>query len=248
MKVLDETGSTNDHAKSLVMSGAEEGLVVVARCQRCGRGRYGRSWCSPPGGLYVTFVIRPRLSVEMAPLLGLLVGCAVVAAVERTTGINIRLKWPNDLQVRGRKVGGILSELVVNEGRSPLVLVGLGLNVNTPVGDLPPEIQSLATTLLQESGMTTDLDRLLAAICEDIDLRLSQVDSEKSYRMIIDEWKRVSDTLGRTVRVKLPEGDLVGMAVDIIADGSLVLQVSAGERVTIRYGEVTQLRDMSDCR
>ncbi len=244
--LLDETDSTNDHARSLVLDGAEEGLVVVARRQRAGRGRYGRHWSSPQGGLYATFVIRPRLSAELAPMLGLLVACAVVDAVRHITGILIRLKWPNDLLIRGLKVGGILSELIFNKAHQPFALVGLGLNVNTHVRDLPLAIQGLSTSLLDESGTDTDLNQLLIEICERIDVRLRQVGSEQSYRMILDEWKSLSDTLGRMIRIERPEGALVGKAVDIDDSGSLVVQVCPGEYQIVRYGEVFHLRDKTD--
>ena len=143
--------STNDLAKELAVQGAPEGTVVVAEAQTGGRGRLGREWDSPPGvGLYVSLVLRPMLPPMELPQITLTTAVAVVRAVRRVAGVAPGIKWPNDLLLNGKKLGGILTEMETESDRIRHVVVGLGLNVNNP--GFPPELAATATSLTLTAG------------------------------------------------------------------------------------------------
>ena len=131
--ILPVTDSTNSHAVTLAESGAPHGTVVCADAQTGGRGRFGRTWESPPGlNLYVSLLLRPPVEPAQAPQLTLVTAVALAAAVEASTGLSARLKWPNDLYLGGRKAAGILAEMSADADRLRHVVIGAGLNVNAP--------------------------------------------------------------------------------------------------------------------
>jgi BirA family biotin operon repressor/biotin-[acetyl-CoA-carboxylase] ligase len=138
---VNQTESTNALARIMVERGLGEGLVVIADLQTQGRGRHSRTWHSPLGGLYFSIVLKPRIADENAPLLGFLTACAIATGLHEVLGLEVSLKWPNDILVGERKLGGILSETVSTNG-SLLVVIGVGINQNAKREDLPAEIQS----------------------------------------------------------------------------------------------------------
>jgi len=228
--------STNDYAKELGRREAPEGTLVVAEAQEAGRGRLGRTWASPAGvGLYVSLLLRPPLPPLELPRLTLTVAVAVARALERTTGVRPGIKWPNDLLLEGRKLAGILTELETEAERIRYLVVGLGLNVNTPV--FPPELADTATSLYLATGRPHSRIRLLQAWLEDFEA-LYELFLARRFPEILAEWKARTVTLGRPARVRQGERELCGLAVEVDSDGALVLQVSGGERVRVTSGEL----------
>ena len=238
LRVVAETGSTSSDLAALASAGAGEGTVVVADHQVVGRGRLDRAWLSPPGtGIAVSMLFRPAVPVAHWPWLPLLTGVAVVAAVKTASGISPGLKWPNDVVVAGRKLAGILAEVVpVGDGA---LVVGIGLNVSTAAADLPPTGTSLA--LCGAPGV--DRVELLAAV-------LSAVEREYgAWRRTGGDtgaagaaYRPLCTTLGATVRVTVPSGaDVTGVAVDIDAHGRLVVRTDTGAR-TLSVGDVVHVR------
>jgi BirA family biotin operon repressor/biotin-[acetyl-CoA-carboxylase] ligase len=182
--------STNLEARRLVSGAAllTSPRLIVARTQTAGRGRQGRSWASPHGGLWCT-LLWPAAPRRAAPIeaLGLRIGVACTMVVARAaarggTGAehDVRLKWPNDVLIRARKVAGILTE-IVGPAQSPFILVGVGINANFHATDLPPELRERATTLLDLLGEPIDLDGLLADLCASLSeaLRAPGLDKAK---------------------------------------------------------------------
>src|SRR3974390_728502 len=146
-----KTDSTNRVAMELAYAGEEEGAVVLAEEQTAGRGRAGRKWHSELGtGIYVSLLLRPRLSPVQAPLLTMLAGLSLHSTILAHTDLNTELKWPNDVLVRGKKLGGILTEMHAEPSQVRFVIVGIGLNVNQE--KFPAELTSIATSLRKESG------------------------------------------------------------------------------------------------
>src|SRR5208337_1599069 len=142
---------TNHVAMELGYAGEPEGAVVLAEEQTAGRGRAGRSWHSERGtGIYITLLLRPKLSPVQAPLLTMLAGLSARAAIQAQTGLSAELKWPNDLLLGGAKLGGILTEMHAEPTAVRFVVIGLGININQE--KFPAEIASLATSLRKESG------------------------------------------------------------------------------------------------
>jgi BirA family biotin operon repressor/biotin-[acetyl-CoA-carboxylase] ligase len=226
-------GSTQDLARELARAGAAEGTVVLAGRQTAGRGRLGRSWISPRGGLYLTVILRPP--TQHLKALVIIAALAVARAVERLTGLQTSLKWPNDVLVAGRKVSGILSESeLVGEGVS-YVLVGIGVNVNADMAGYG-QAAPLATSVMTELGREVSREALAAAILNEFEALYL---AAQAGQPIDEEWRARLGMLGKEVRVHFGEQVEEGLAEDVDRDGSLVLRRADGSRVTIAAGDVT---------
>ena len=237
---MNQTESTNVLARIMVEGGLGEGLIVVADLQTQGRGRHDRKWHSPLGGLYFSIVLKPRITDEAAPLLGFLAACAIVTKIREVLGLEVSLKWPNDILVGKRKLGGILSETVSTNG-SLLAVIGIGINQNVKKEDLPSELQDDTTTILTEIGRETSRETLISAIISGIDSRLGQVESDSSFGSILDEWTSHSSTIGRSVRVRDGSKIIEGLAIGIGPDGSLKVEDSRGHVKRILIGDISHL-------
>jgi BirA family biotin operon repressor/biotin-[acetyl-CoA-carboxylase] ligase len=252
------TGSTNADVLALARDGAPEGVVVVADHQSAGRGRYDRTWVAPPGGsLLLSVLLRPPSRVASATTMTTAV--AMAEAVEEETGVSPGLKWPNDLVVGGqggeRKLAGILAEAdwpasaTISAGwREPseheraVVVVGVGLNVSWPQDDeTVRDVADTAAALNWMTSMPIDRVALLVAFLRHLDRSYGQLVSGGPLTAM-DEWRRRSATLGRRIRLDLGPDDVEGMAVDITADGHLVVETLGGRRRTFAVGDVIHLR------
>ncbi len=228
--LVDTVDSTNSIAKGLIGRGASEGLVVVAENQLSGRGRQNRQWHSPVGGLYMSVTLKPRLSPEKTPLFGLLSACAAAEAVREMTGLQVRLKWPNDIMLGERKVGGILSEVVSVGERICGIVIGIGINQNTSPSRLPDEIRESATTMLSELGHETSREELAYRTINAIDRRVANVETLSSFSPVLDEWLKTNTTVGRQIRVHEGTNVIEGTAVGVSPLGSLRVKTATGEK------------------
>lgn len=204
--------STNDVARDLAGDGAGEGTAVLAVEQTAGRGRLGRPWVSPPGGLYLSVVLRPPLATDRWPLLGIAVAVGAAEGVEPASGVPIALKWPNDLLAGGRKVGGILVEAA--EG---FAVAGIGINAGPPGAAPHPDAASLHV----------DLPGLVVAVFSGVEQAIDLLYADPPS--VLARWRARSATLGRHVRV-LGAEVVEGIAEDIDGDGALVLRTASGMR------------------
>ena len=218
-----ETASTNDDARALAIEGAPHGTAVFAERQTQGRGRAGRSFASPAGGLYLRVVVRPTAPTEAWTLLPLLAGAAAACEL-RERGFPIELKWPNDLVIGGRKLGGVLVESRL--GRDAFAIVGIGLNVR----GVPPDV--LDATCLAEHGVAPDPRALAEKIRSAILARVARLDIDGPPR-VLPEARALCGTLGR--RVQTEKG--AGIALDVADDGALVVEMQ-GSPVRIVAGDV----------
>ena len=238
-----ETGSTNADAVALSRAGEPEGIVVVADHQSAGRGRRGRSWEAPPGaGLLVSILLRPP--PEAVDACTMAVAVAAAEAVEEVAGFSPRLKWPNDLVWPGdgsrddRKLAGILAEADLPAGG---VVVGIGINVSWP-DELPPELADIAVACNHITGAEVDRVDLLVALLRRLDGWYGALASTRDAGPLRAAWRERSATLGRQVRVDLGSDDVIGTAVDVTAEGHLVVETEAGDRQTVAAGDVVHLR------
>ena len=223
----DETGSTNDDARALALSGAPDGTAILARRQTKGRGRAGRAWASPEGGLYLSVVLRPALAPHKWSLLPLAFGAAVVDAL-RARGHAVDLKWPNDVLLRGRKVGGILVES--RGGADPFVIAGLGLNVAAA-----PELVDGAAGLAMEGPLRVVAEELVAAL-----VSATRSLERDGPAPTLERVRATCVTLGKHVEWEKGEG----LAIGIADDGSLVVeQAGVAHRVVAGDVRVRQALD-----
>ena len=234
---VDGTGSTNADAMALARDGAPEGIVLVADHQTAGRGRLGRTWQAPAGAsLLTTVLLRP--SPDVAEVVTFAVALAMADGVEVVTGgaVRPRLKWPNDLTVDDRKLAGVLAEADWHDG-VVAVCVGVGVNCNWP-DDVPHELRGTLVAINHLTGGEVDRRALLDAFLHALGDRYDGLDRAALFA----DWRARSATLGRDVRVDVG-GDIVeGSAVDITAEGHLVVETGEGRR-TFAVGDVTHLRN-----
>ena len=240
----ETTGSTNADALEWARRGAPHGAVVVAGQQTAGRGRWGRSWRSEPGrSLLFSVILRPPPASANVGLLMTVLGLACVDAFERLDDLAVRLKWPNDVIVSGRKVAGILVESHGTLGIDAVV-AGVGVNVDWPADLLPPDIRATATSLMTELSpdeLPTRAD-LLALILVAIETGYARWLDPSSWDGIIERANTVSAVVGRRVTIGYAGGGTTaGTAVGIRADGRLEL-AQEGRTVAIDAGEIVQIR------
>lgn len=224
-----EVTSTNDIAARLADTGAAEGTVVAADAQTAGRGRHGRVWISPPGaGLYVSLVLRP--DPETLGLLTLAVGVAVSEGIERATGLETHVKWPNDVYVGDRKVAGILAEAGAGQSGAPYVIVGVGVNVTAAA--YPPDVASRATSIEVELGRTVDRGLLLATSLAALADRYAGL-QRRRHADVLAAWRgRAALTFGRRVEWDAAGSRRRGVAEDLDERGALLVRTESGiERI-----------------
>jgi BirA family biotin operon repressor/biotin-[acetyl-CoA-carboxylase] ligase len=242
LQVLAEVGSTNDVAMTAGRDGEPEGLTVLADRQTAGRGRRGRHWASAPGvGLYLSVLLRPSLPPRHMPLIGLLAGLAVADAFEEVAGLCPGLKWPNDVQLRGKKVAGILPELAADGPSESHVVLGIGLNLNHHAADFPQEVRGEATSLLLETGRAYHRGVVAGAVLNALD-RWYQRFCGWEFPAILATYRRRSATLGRRVEVREEGEHWRGEAMDVDPDGALLVRVPAGVVRRVLAGDVS-IRD-----
>lgn len=230
--------STNRTARALAEAGEPEGAVVIAEAQTGGRGRLGRRWVSPSNlNLYVSFVLRPRLDPADSAKITLLAAVAVADTLEDHVSGAPRIKWPNDVLVRGRKVAGILSELACEPGRTLFVIVGIGVNLNFPRALMPPEIRDLATSVLEEAGGPVDRVVFTRSLVRNLEKRYIELE-ERGFDAIARSWNAYARMEGRWVRARTTEEDLVGRVRELDGDGFLVLECRDGRTERVVSGDV----------
>ncbi len=239
--IFKETDATNRQAKILAARGEAEGTVVAADAQTDGRGRISRSWFSPAGqNIYMSIILRPPMAPAQAPRLTLMSAVAV-AQVLQSAGLNVRIKWPNDILINSRKVAGILTEIGTEMDRVDWVVVGLGLNVNTPAEKMPPEIQQNATSMLMEKGRPFERAALLCVLLENFETRYEQLKAE-GFGPIMDQWRRMTDIIGQKVFVDVMDRRHYGTVTAVDDDGVLILEDDHGQTHRIFSGDVTRVR------
>jgi BirA family biotin operon repressor/biotin-[acetyl-CoA-carboxylase] ligase len=237
----DDIGSTNDAASAIAQRGGAEGTVVAANAQTAGRGRLGRVWASPPGaGLYVSTILRP--SAQALPLLTIGAGVALAAGLEAGTGLRVELKWPNDLVVGRRKLGGILSEAVsLAAGGAPTVdrvIVGFGINLLSAA--YPPDIETRATSIEGELGRPPDRGLVLAECLAAFAATYDALQRGDAARVTAAWRARAARHLDRHVEWDDGAGRMRGVAHDIDATGALLVRVG-NQLVRVISGEVRWL-------
>ncbi|MCY3923571.1 MAG: biotin--[acetyl-CoA-carboxylase] ligase [Chloroflexi bacterium] len=238
---LVQTTSTMDDARRLAEAGAPHGTVVVADEQTAGRGTKGRIWVSPPGqSIHTTLIVRP--DIEQLKRLSIVSPVATTDAVRETTLLEPTIKWPNDIQMEHRKMGGILIEAEWRDGKPSYALIGIGLNVNFDPAPWATQIDRPATSLMIELDARQQREPVFAALLNAFEHRYLQAGTSELH----DLWVSRLNTLNQQVTVTLATGEAVqGTAVAVDDAGALIVQTETGEQRTFIAGEVT-LREATD--
>jgi BirA family biotin operon repressor/biotin-[acetyl-CoA-carboxylase] ligase len=238
-----KTCSTNDAGLRLAELRAPEGLVVTAEEQTGGRGRLGRSWHSPAGaGLWFSVILRPNLPVSGAQALTFLGAVSTAYAIRAMYGIPVALKWPNDIMLEGRKLGGVLTELAAESDLIRHAVVGVGLNVNVTRPGFPAAIRDTAASLRTIMRRRIPRVPLLRRILLEMDRRYAELVSSGSGAALVAEWRELTPMIGSIIRVShfghVREGTVAG----VDPDGALLLRSPSGVVDRLLAGDVTVLR------
>ncbi|MBI1811408.1 MAG: biotin--[acetyl-CoA-carboxylase] ligase, partial [Nitrospirae bacterium] len=269
--------STNTLAMELAEKGGHHGThgtVVIADRQIKGKGRLGRTWFSPPqGNIYMSVIVRPEIEPKDATLLTIMSAISCARAVRNLTGIEVQIKWPNDLMVSERKLGGILTEMKSDQDRIVFAVIGIGINVNAHLDAFPSEVRAVAASVIEELNNPLSLTQksthppfikggqggikeggaggfekseisrtlIIAAILSELE-RWFKVLIKGGRIQLINEWKKLSSTLGRKVKVVSGKDMFSGIAEDIDDEGMLILRLPSGGLKKISAGDVIMLR------
>jgi BirA family transcriptional regulator, biotin operon repressor / biotin---[acetyl-CoA-carboxylase] ligase len=233
------TDSTNTRAKELASQGASEGVLVIAEEQAQGRGRLDRPWFSPGGeNICASLIMKPSLPPQTASRMVLLVAVAAAEALSDATGIKATVKWPNDILVSGRKIGGILLEMAVEMDAIDYVVVGVGINVNSAAEQFPEEIRRKTTSVLIETGKPFSRVLLLCRFLEFLENGYNTF-REAGFASILTRWKALTDMVGKQASIRTINGLYNGVIVDMDHNGFLILRDNQGGEMRLFSGDIT---------
>lgn len=247
VEVHEALASTQDRARELARAGTPDGTLVVAGVQTGGRGRLGRHWGSPAGGLWMSLVLRPEFGASLAPRITQTAAVGVAKALWEV-GVETRIKWPNDLLANGKKVCGILAESSArhaggpaNNRRLDYAILGVGMNANLDPADLGVRDREI-TTIRSELGHDLDLLDLLRALLTNLAVEMGRIGD---FGAVLDEWRNLNCTLGENVRVRRFGETVEGRAVDLTSEGALLLAAPQGT-IEVFEGEIEHLAQGRD--
>ncbi len=235
-----ELESTNIAAKEKALHRAEgmsEGTLIITERQSAGKGRLGREWFSPAGGIWLSIILYPQLSPSYISRITLMTAVAAVKAIEICTQIEPQIKWPNDILINEKKVCGILTEMSAELDIINWVVVGIGVNVNIDHQRFPEDIQANTISLKEVSGEEVLRVKLAQTFLQEFEKYYEKL-KRKEFSSILKEWKLYSHTLGKKIRVDMGERIITGEAIDINEEGALILKKEDGELIKIISGTI----------
>lgn len=235
--IFNEVMSTNTIAKFLSMNGVGNGAVVISEKQTKARGRSGKNWESPLGGVWLSIILNPNVNHSKIPLITLATGVAVENTLKRIGVKNAEIKWPNDILIHGKKVCGILTEAITSFNTIESVIIGVGIDANIIIENFPEELRENMTTLNDEIGEKVDENLLIKLFLEEFE-KISEQFINEEYETILKEWRKNSYTIGKIVEVHEPfSKPYDGYVLGISRDGSLVVEKIDGTLEKVISGE-----------
>ena len=235
--VYKEVKSTNTVAKFLAMNGAENGSVVLSEKQTEARGRSGKAWASPIGGIWLSIIVKPKVDYSKLPLITIATGVAVAKAIEKTGIKNAEIKWPNDILIHDKKVCGILTEAVTQFNTIDSVIIGVGIDANIDITDFPEELQDGTTTLADELGRKEDENVLIKLFLEEFE-KIGEQFNNGEYEEILKEWRKRSYSIGKIVEVREPfNKNYDAYVIGIGKEGALIVEKIDGTLEKVISGE-----------
>jgi len=233
-----EVDSTNNFAKKLAKQGAEEGAIVIAETQTSGRGRLGRRWKSPKGGIWLSIILKPKLELKEIIKVNLLAAVAVSKTIGEELKLTAEVKWPNDVLINRKKVCGILAETVSEKDKAKYVIVGIGVNANFDLSALPEELRTTASSLKEILGMEIDRERFICSLLKNFEFYYEAI-KEENFKLILNYWRSLSCLLGCRVRIYENGEKYEALATDIDENGYLIVKLDDGTVKKIFSADVT---------
>lgn len=232
------TTSTNALAKELASRGAKEGTLFIAEEQTEGRGRMGRDWLSPAGkNILISLILRPYLSPIQISYITMITSLSVAKTIRSLTPLEAGIKWPNDIMIRGRKVGGILTEFSAEQDQVIYVVVGIGVNVNFDP-TIYPEIADTATSIYLELGQQFPRLKFLLVLLQELEKGYKELQAGRGS-FILKEWRDSLMMLNKEVRIISGKETIEGMAEDVDEQGALILRLASGQPIKVYAGDVS---------
>ena len=235
--VFEEVTSTNTVARFLSMSNIADGSVIISEKQTAARGRSGKSWESPLGGVWLSIVLNPHVDHSKLPLITLATGVAVAKTLEKIGVENPEIKWPNDIMINGKKVCGILTEAIAKFNTIENVIIGVGIDANLDIEEFPEELKSGTTTLEKELGRKGSENLLIKTFLEEFE-EISELFDHEGYEEILKEWRKRSYSIGKIVEVREPfNKNYDAYVLGISREGALVVEKIDGTLEKVISGE-----------
>ena len=235
--VFNEVSSTNTVAKFLSMHNIDDGTVIISEKQTKARGRSGKAWASPIGGVWLSIVLNPHVDHSKLPLITLATGVAVAKTLEKIGVENPEIKWPNDIMINGKKVCGILTEAVTKFNTIESVIIGVGIDANLDLNEFPEELQEGTTTLEKELGRKGNENLLIRTFLEEFE-EISELFDHEGYEEILKEWRKRSYSIGKIVEVREPfNKNYDAYVLGISREGALVVEKIDGTLEKVISGE-----------
>ncbi|WP_458455963.1 biotin--[acetyl-CoA-carboxylase] ligase [Methanobrevibacter sp.] len=235
--VFKEVSSTNTVARFLSMHDVPDGSVVISEKQTAARGRSGKAWESPLGGVWLSIVLNPHVDYSKLPLITLATGVAVAKTLEKIGVENPEIKWPNDIMINGKKVCGILTEAITKLNTIENVIIGVGIDANLDIEEFPEELKAGTTTLEKELGRKGSENLLIKMFLEEFE-EVSELFDNEGFEEILKEWRKRSYSIGKIVEVREPFNKTYDAYVlGISREGALVVEKIDGTLEKVISGE-----------
>lgn len=237
-----EVDSTNEVAKRLAQEGAPEGTVIIAERQRKGRGRRGKQWISPIGGAWISIILRPNTLPINAPQLTFTAGVAAAETIKKEYGLEIGIKWPNDILIENKKVCGILTEISTEKNSIDYIIAGIGIDANVDLDLLPPELREETTSLKTELEEEISRMLLVRKFLENFEAMYNEF-NQGNFQKILKKWRKYSKTIGSNVEIRKGTEIIKGEAVGVNREGALILELKDGSLRKIISGECRHVNE-----
>lgn len=235
--VFDEVKSTNTVAKFLAMNNVENGSVVISEKQTDAKGRSGKTWESPLGGIWLSIILQPHVDYSKLPLITLATGVAVAKAMEKIGIKSAEIKWPNDIIINNKKVCGILTEAVTQFNTIKNVIIGVGIDANVDIAGFPEDLKEGTTTIKEELGRKENENTLIRLFLEEFE-KIAELFNHEGFEEILKEWRKRSYTIGKIVEVREPFNKYYdGYVVGISKEGALIVEKIDGTLEKVISGE-----------
>lgn len=229
--------STNSIAKFLANHDAKEGTVLISEIQTNARGRLGKKWEAPEGGVWMSLILRPQVPPARIGLITLATGVAIAKSI-RSLGVDARIKWPNDVLIHGKKISGVLTEVNATFNEIDWIVVGIGIDSNLKLEDFSEDIRIGTTTLTEELPSKVDANELIAVFLNEFE-KVYQLYKDGEIETILKDWRNLADTIGKYVNITQTGGKITqGYVVGINNEGSLIIERQDGTLEKIVSGEL----------
>lgn len=235
--IFKEVMSTNTVAKFLADNNVQNGTVIISEKQSGAKGRHGKGWESPLGGIWLSIIVNPEVDHSKIPMITIATGLAVKKALERVGIKNAEIKWPNDVMINDKKVSGILTEAITKFNTIESVIIGVGIDANFNIESLPEELQEGTTTLSNELGHKVNENEVIRIFLEEIE-KIAEIFHEGKYEEILKEWRKDSYSIGKIVEVRQPfRQSYDAYILGISREGALVVEKIDGTLEKVISGE-----------